>query len=69
MYYYKKDDNSMIATVGVLDLPKVTKEEFESHLQESEKHMEEYAGYYERIRPRTIEEGMIELQKRFWNNS
>lgn len=30
MNYYKKEDGSTIATIGILDLPVITKEEFET---------------------------------------
>lgn len=34
MNYYKKEDGGMIATIGTLDLPMITQEEFEAHQAE-----------------------------------
>lgn len=62
MRYYKSG-NTLIATVGVLDFPEITKEEYEVELATANERMKKQASAFELIRPRTINEGMLELNR------
>lgn len=48
---YYKDGNNYTATIGALNLPEITKEEFEAGVQEAENRIEVQAAIYERTKP------------------
>ena len=56
MNYYKKEDGGMIATIGTLDLPMITQEEFEAHQAEVNAKIEVAAKINEAKRPLTESE-------------
>ena len=55
MRYYK-NGNNVIATVGTLDLPEITVEEYETEMETAKKRAEEQAVIAERSRPLTESE-------------
>ena len=55
MKYYK-NGNNLIRTIGTLDLPEITKEEYESEMTAANKRMEKQAEIAEVTRPLTLEE-------------
>ena len=61
MNYYKKENGSIIATVGVLDLPTITPEEFEAKQAEINGRIERFAPIAEAKRPLTKSEVLAML--------
>lgn len=55
MHYYK-NDNSLICTIGTLDLPEITAEEYETEMTAVNKRMEAYAPIAAATAPLTLEE-------------
>lgn len=55
MRYYK-NGNTLIATIGQLDLPEITEEEYRTAMAEAQKRQEVQAKSYEKSRPLTTEE-------------
>lgn len=55
MNYYK-NGNSVIATIGILNLPTITEEEYNTAMAESNKRIEIDTAYYEKHSPLSIEE-------------
>lgn len=61
MNYYKKDNGSMIATIGVLDLPEITQEEFEAKQTEVNAKIEAFSKICEKMRKLTESEVLAML--------
>ena len=55
MRYYKKG-NSVIETIGILDLPEISKEEFDAKMVDVESRAQVYASFYEKNKPFTESE-------------
>ena len=55
MRYYK-NGNTLIATIGQLDLPEITETEYQTAMLEAQKRQEVQAKSYEKSRPLTTEE-------------
>lgn len=60
MRYYKKG-NSVIETIGILDLPKISKEEFDAKMVDVESRAQVYAAFYEKNKPLTESEVLAML--------
>lgn len=58
---YYKDGNNYTATIGALNLPEITKEEFDAGVQEAEKRMEVQTAVYEKTKPLTESEVLAML--------
>ena len=61
MKYYKKEDGSLLCIAATLDLPEVTKEEYEAEMAAINKRMEVQAAIYERTKPLTESEVLAML--------
>lgn len=55
MRYYKKG-NSVIETIGILDLPEISKEEFDAKMVDVESRAQVYAAFHEKNKPLTESE-------------
>ena len=62
MKYYK-NGNSVIATIGTLNLLELTEDEYNAEIKSANERQEVQAKIYERTRPKTFDEGMTELAK------
>lgn len=62
MRYYK-DGHNIIATIGVLDMPEITSEEYAEAMEEAKKRRAEQAAAYEAMIEPTTEERIAELEE------
>lgn len=60
MRYYKKG-NSVIETIGILDLPEISKEEFDAKMVDVESRAQVYAAFHEKNKPLTESEVLAML--------
>lgn len=67
MRYYK-NGNSLIRTIGTLDLPEITAEEYETEMEAVNERMEKQAVIAEATRPLTLEEVQLLTIRRTINS-
>ena len=68
MRYYKKEDGAFIRTIGTLDLPEITAEEYETEMTAVSKRMEKQAVIAEATRSLTLEEVQVLMIRRTVNS-
>ena len=64
MHYYKKENGAIHSSINKINgMIEITKEEFEEEFKKVKKENDKILNEQERIRPRTIEEGIIALAR------